>query len=1461
MSKNRHHPYPDEFLLGLNDDISEQAVEEIADLMEAPGDLIQDQPVHPEFVSEAMPTLSKMIERVRKRRKRVWVRKSDIRNEMPDHVTDDEFEKYWVEKKQGNLRHRSYEFGHDGEEEAISAGRRKYRQQEPEDDTRGVDEILGNFEDASDFDANQAIFQNPAMNDSFFTGLADPVNEASFLHPDDLEPESTTAMAAINRNPSVFDRAVDEAKKTTFKTGDIVRHKSSFLKSISWLTDVPSYGEVTKVGPGHSGAQYVHVKWFDHSKRPIKNSEGTYDPSMILSSNIALHPHHGGKPDPGRLREGLDEASGKLYALVYGDGSLYGATDDRNGNDYERYWMRAVSQDEEDETWAIYALQGVPDSLDKQLIDHGTSDQHFSDGYEAWNAAKKYAKSAVDSSDSMADAGNAKLHGLPNIKLREGTIGRSSKVERKPRPKGDPQEKLELIVKSMHGKKLTLLEILKTLGKFNVSPHKDSLSSTHGSTRGGGARTKPASDELKLIKAMAVGAGSEPRLSQKKGWKVEGGTIISPDGDNQYVIPVVTPGLSWKEAFPEYHQREDIQVSEGTLTHPDAESDDLVAKSLKVANNKQLLMKRFKETISVMKPNLRKLFGKDAKFDFKKKRLIGTDDKNFLQFMVRKAPHKPISGSNQQTSQGYVAILALKDGVDFKEMDRLLRKNGYVHENRIREEMHVGDVKIPNKYIIATRDLKPGKKVEVVFGSGVDSGTKGVIVRPNEAPRDLIDGKSGGEYKPFNASKEVVIKTDKGKYIRMFKSRLVEPHTRLRENITEGRHFEADEWPAFFSSLEGESSGYPNWQNPDDDGVTRKLKAAAKKFTDEAHKATGEYCKKNAGELAPDVSDGDFYNDEWISDVLLTLEGHGAGIWDGDWDHLFVKGNQGIRKIQDFLMKRLSRAHNTIMDVIRNSAYETMGGKALDDAQEKAEKWVNTVLKKKAPTAKITSSNDGESHFVTMKFQDSTDAETMATALDDILQDTPDTVKSWHIYPLRRSELNFSLRLTEEKISESKADDLKKAEKRGREAFGLGIKSAPMNDKVFYKKFLVPNNGPPGHNDGIMAALMKAWSRGWTKENLATNKVREAHISLHKERVDEFKCAHVNVRGIKNGMTVELAGGNVIKDIKRKAPRDNSFSGTIVSLGEKSKKEGKLKVGSPTTFAVAHVMQVIKEELDKVDESVKEILEAMSQVYLGGTLDEVQGRALTKKKDWLGWGDAVKAITNLKKSVDAGDLKKAANAVHAFDLPEGVWGSGTVISKRMDPLLNQILKATKNSSKWDSEKKKIQGILAELLKKAQEFAKRPELVKAEEGIREASQSVYDTSMYYAQAIGQPVNDPDAQSAALSKVYAVIKKFDPNAKHEEAGWNKYYISTDKKLSRGIQAVLKKKGWKFNGIGDIWTVMVPGIGPHGTPMRETKLSDRQRKIDEVIDPASRDTKYVRELQIRMNDSRKNKFSDYI
>ena len=53
------------------------------------------------------------------------------------------------------------------------------------------------------------------------------------------------------------------SRKKRFKTGDIVRHTSTFLRNISWCLDVPINGRVELTVDEWASGQLVKVLWSD----------------------------------------------------------------------------------------------------------------------------------------------------------------------------------------------------------------------------------------------------------------------------------------------------------------------------------------------------------------------------------------------------------------------------------------------------------------------------------------------------------------------------------------------------------------------------------------------------------------------------------------------------------------------------------------------------------------------------------------------------------------------------------------------------------------------------------------------------------------------------------------------------------------------------------------------------------------------------------------------------------------------------------------------------------------------------------------------------------------------------------------------------------------------------------------------------------------------------------------------
>ena len=85
--------------------------------------------------------------------------------------------------------------------------------------------------------------------------------------------------------------------------------------------------------------------------------------------------------------------------------------------------------------------------------------------------------------------------------------------------------------------------------------------------------------------------------------------------------------------------------------------------AMSVGNNRIMLRERFREAISTMNREDRRLFS-TTKLDFENKRAYSTaDPSRYLQWLLRAYPDAPISYENQQTSLGrvYFGIIENQD--------------------------------------------------------------------------------------------------------------------------------------------------------------------------------------------------------------------------------------------------------------------------------------------------------------------------------------------------------------------------------------------------------------------------------------------------------------------------------------------------------------------------------------------------------------------------------------------------------------------------------------------------------------------------------------------------------------------------------------------------------------------------------------------------------------------------------
>lgn len=84
---------------------------------------------------------------------------------------------------------------------------------------------------------------------------------------------------------------------------------------------------------------------------------------------------------------------------------------------------------------------------------------------------------------------------------------------------------------------------------------------------------------------------------------------------------------------------------------------ELEARAL--GNDPVALFERLAETVSVLRDDLRKAFGRGERFDFEAKRLYPAHGRFYLQWRVRLDPDAPESYENQQTNCGVVTYETL----------------------------------------------------------------------------------------------------------------------------------------------------------------------------------------------------------------------------------------------------------------------------------------------------------------------------------------------------------------------------------------------------------------------------------------------------------------------------------------------------------------------------------------------------------------------------------------------------------------------------------------------------------------------------------------------------------------------------------------------------------------------------------------------------------------------------------
>lgn len=1387
MPKHPFNAYPDPFLMRLNEDAPEEFIDEVVDLMDNPGDLVQDRPTQPETVTESLPSLSKMIDSARRRLKRTWVPKAEIRKELPDHVTDEDFEKYWEERKQGNRYHRAYEFAHNGEQEIVAVGRRRgygVERGAPAKDTRNVDDMLREFSDDDDLNIGEAAFHHPSMQ-SFLAGFEREVNDDLFTHPDDLLPESTASRAALLNDGGLSYNLLDESQD-----------RPQLAPGKSWGNDL-------KIGDLEIGDDVTTVP----SRRP---QDAGMAPQRGVRGKLTKIARTNATLDTGYV----DDLSVKKADLIGG-----------------------------------YVMRG--NKIHK--ITEDADDRYFEENPVVIGATPISRKSALDNPDD--DPETAPILGTPPT-----YTGKQQATD-------DP-----FVTDVRKGDLLPMFPDKKTKGAWTI--HYVHLASG-----------KP---EAKTFEVQGTKTEVEKVLREKfvRDRHIQQVEVEDPTGETKPV----------KLAFPHRLREDTIEEAKAPLA-----------------------------------PNAAKTILTKVAADYQ-----------------RYNPSFELLGKPDADPYGKPQIEALLDD----------DTNG--------------------RRLILVLKLKPDH-VEAVVATGgegdvLDKG--GVVVWKQKYSADQVDQ---------HAIKNDMVKASnfKVKWPTLRESRL----------LREGRNYKAHEWPAFFASMEGESMGYPYWRDPNDDGVTAQLKQAARAFAEEVKKATKEFFRKNKTALADGASEAKFDNDEWVSDVLLTLEGHGAGIWDGDWDHLFADGNEGVKKMQDFLEPKLTRAHGKIMDAIRDSAYETMGGDETDRLREdrltesfgnveppamSEEDWDS--LDPKAQRAWKGYSVNMTYQVVTPESAEEGDFADSGFEFKDrkykYLEELVDGVhdKSWiewssshpqpgdwitsegepnyrdgsntsyglHIKrvdgkPLTKAEMQFlndKLRLgghlREDQLDEDldmsdgdkkvlkafldkKSGSSKRFDSDGTTLDGLWMGGRDIahweGGKIHFRegvptgrseqtviRFLMKNGAKfdfapdiqkiyatwfpkrlrEGLDEGPGAGVNFAFTRPTKfrgdkpdfdgdirvdpKTFKITGKVKVQNLTMEsyydaqtardagtigtigfrngeaekelramQERFGKIKSMSLTIDTVENRMysagfiraklanyfdvqgdgTVEITyadgGGDTLNvyfnavfnpskechkayenldaieegklppdvfeerkisswlvffkggllpsgnapirpEDKRKwreqladeleklgvkilRVRDNNNSINIypndVIKDEDDIRAITAKVKKPSPWEVTKIVKSYPANEDRPPRDVFEVaeaaplvegvLDAMCRTYLGFPLNEVQGKQPPKRtRDWLGWDEAQKNIEELKKKLESETEDEAVRqAIRKFDLPEGVWGSGTVVSTKMDPLLDRVLKAV-SQKRWDKEKRSVLETLDGLLERVKKFAEQPELVKMEE---------------------------------------------------------------------------------------------------------------------------------------------------
>jgi hypothetical protein len=169
------------------------------------------------------------------------------------------------------------------------------------------------------------------------------------------------------RNGREFDTWLDKMERVPgfeIDPDSVEGHSEEYLRSLM------AYEEGSRVPDGWDNGQ---VEGEDKTDEPGEEGSDTPDGN-------------------GNQKKRAGEVIEEMYALVSDDGYMLGATDGWSDARSKSYWRYSVDNSHLDGGAELMTLVNVPLALAEKFKDMGTSAQRFSDGYDAWAAARKFSR-------------------------------------------------------------------------------------------------------------------------------------------------------------------------------------------------------------------------------------------------------------------------------------------------------------------------------------------------------------------------------------------------------------------------------------------------------------------------------------------------------------------------------------------------------------------------------------------------------------------------------------------------------------------------------------------------------------------------------------------------------------------------------------------------------------------------------------------------------------------------------------------------------------------------------------------------------------------------------------------------------------------------------------------------------------------------------------------------------------